>query len=130
MEMIKGRALQKDKMCEFSRSLCVLKANVDYFSVKLLKKYFGLTFDYKVSVCVALRRKEGPIIRDQKMILNRHGMPENGGVSKTSKKTKNTHTRPSLSDHHPPIQQNSQSLPNNFFYQKIIRCAVTHTKVI
>ena len=42
-------------------------------------------------------------------------------------KTKNIHyTRPSLSDHHPPNTQSSQSLPNNFFYQKIIRGAVTH----
>ena len=65
MERIKSRALQRDQMHleikvfgVFFRSFCVLKTNVDYFSVKFLRKYFGLTFDYKVSLCVALR-KEG-----------------------------------------------------------------------
>ena len=73
MERIKSRALQRDqrhleiKVFVFLRSFCVLKTNVDYFSVKLLGKYFGLTFDYKVSLSVwHLGRKEGPIIRDQK----------------------------------------------------------------
>ena len=64
MERTKSSALQRDQMhleikvVGFLRSFCVLKTNVDYFSVKLLGKYFGLTFDYKVSLCVALR-KEG-----------------------------------------------------------------------
>ena len=66
MERIKSRALQREQMLleikvfGFLRSFCVLNTNVDYFSVKLLGKYFGLTFDYKVSLSVwHLGRKEG-----------------------------------------------------------------------